>query len=142
MANVQGIGTTLLKEALAAKIDGKSAIKAALYYATASITKDTAAYTATGEVTGGGYAKQTVTNANSVSLGSSIAYWSPSANITWTGVTIGTAFDACMLYDDDHASDLMLGVFTFGSQTITAGNFTLTVPAHSSGAGLIRLANA
>lgn len=143
MANVQGIGTTLLKEALAAKIDGKSNIKAALYLASASITKDTTAYTATGEVSGTNYTAKgvVVTNANSVSLGSSIAYWSPSANIVYTNVTLSTAFDAVMLFDDDHASDLMLGVFTFGSQTITAGNFTLTVPAHSSGAGLIRLQN-
>ena len=33
-----------------------------------------------------------------------------------------------------------IGVFTFGSQSISAGNFTLTMPTNDSSTGLVRFA--
>ena len=33
-----------------------------------------------------------------------------------------------------------IGVFTFGSTTITAGNLTLTMPTNDSSTGLVRFA--
>jgi hypothetical protein len=37
-------------------------------------------------------------------------------------------------------SKLEVAVFTFGSQTVTAGTFTLTMPANDATNGLIRIA--
>jgi len=54
-------------------------------------------------------------------------------------VTLATAFDAVLLYNSTQ-SNKAISVHTFGSQTITAGTFTLTMPANSTSAALIRLA--
>jgi hypothetical protein len=54
-------------------------------------------------------------------------------------VTLSTAFDAVMIYSTTD-TNRNLGVFTFGSQTITAGTFTLTMPTNDSSTGLIRFA--
>jgi hypothetical protein len=37
-------------------------------------------------------------------------------------------------------SDKAVAVYTFGSQTITAGTFTLTMPTNDGTTGLLRLA--
>jgi hypothetical protein len=103
-------------------------------------------YTVTGEVSGAGYAAGgvTVTNATAptstnASATAGVAYWTPSASITYTTVTLATAFDAVLLYNSTQ-SDKAISVHTFGSQTITAGTFTLTMPANATTTALIRLA--
>lgn len=138
MANTQGIGNTFKQAAFAAVLNAV-AIKAALYLASATVNAATAAYTATGEVTGTNYTAGgvNVTNANTVGLTSATAFWTPSASIVYTTVTLTTAFDAVMLYDTG-ASNRNIGVFTFGSQTITAGTLTLTMPTNDATTGLIR----
>lgn len=140
MANTQGIGYTAKQAALAAIVNSVT-LKAALYLASATISGATAAYTATGEVTGTGYTAGgvSVTNANSAGLTTATTFWTPSASIVFTTVTLSTAFDAVMLYDTG-ATNRNLGVFTFGSQTITAGTLTLTMPTNDATTGLIRLA--
>ena len=121
-------------------------IKAALYLASATINASTTAYTATGEVTGAGYTAGgvTVTNATgptstNSSATAGVAYWTPSASITYTNVTLTTAFDAVLIYNSS-ASNKAVSVHTFGSQTVTAGTFTLTMPANTTSTALIRLA--
>lgn len=139
MANTQGIGATAKQAALAAICNGVT-LKAALYLASATVGPTTSAYTATGEVSGSGYTAGgvSVTNANSAGLTSTTAYWTPSATISFGTVTLATAFDACMIYDTG-ATNRNLGVFTFGSQTVTAAPFSLTMPTNDSSTGLIRL---
>ena len=44
-----------------------------------------------------------------------------------------------MLYNSTQ-SNKSVAVFTFGSQTITAGNFTLTMPTNATTTALLRLA--
>jgi hypothetical protein len=138
MANTQGIGAVAKQVALAAIVDGKS-ISAALYLVTA--TKDgTTAYSTTGELAAtGGYTQlgKTVTNGNTAGLTGSTAYWTPSASIQWTSFTSSGAFDAVMLVSTTDANR-NLGVFTFGSQSVTSGTFTLTMPTNDSSTGLIR----
>ena len=126
--------------ALAAVVDSK-ALKAALYLASATTNGTNTAYTATGEVSGTNYTAGgvSVTNANAAGLTSTTAYWTPSASITYTTVTLSTAFDAVMIYSTTD-TNRNLGVFTFGSQTITAGTLTLTMPTNDSSTGLIRFA--
>ena len=138
MANTQGIGATFKQAALGGVIDGK-ALKAALYLASATTGPTNTAYTATGEVSGTNYTAGgvSVTNANSAALTSTTAYWTPSASIVFTNVTLSTAFDAVMIYSTTD-TNRNVGVFTFGSQTVTAGTFTLTMPTNDATTGLVR----
>lgn len=140
MANTQAISGVMKQAALGAVVDGKT-LKAALYLASATTNGTNTAYTSTGEVTGTNYTAGgvSVTNANSAGLTSTTAYWTPSASITFTTVTLATAFDAVMIYSTTD-TNRNLGVFTFGSQTITAGTFTLTMPTNDASTGLIRFA--
>jgi hypothetical protein len=119
--------------------------KAALYLTTATINASTTAYTVTGEVSGTNYSAGgvTVTNATApASTNSSttagVAYWTPSASFVYTTVTLSTAFDTVLLYNSTQ-SNKAVSVHTFGSQTITAGTFTLTMPSNSTTTALLRL---
>jgi hypothetical protein len=119
----------------------KDTIKAALYLASATVNASTTAYSSTGEVTGTNYSAGgvTVTNATEPTSTSTTAHWTPSASIVYTTVTLSTAFDAVLLYNSTQ-SDKAIAVYTFGSQTITAGTFTLTMPTNDGTTGLLRLA--
>jgi len=115
--------------------------KAALYFATATINASTTAYTATGEATGTNYTAGgvSVTNATAPTTSGTTGYWTPSASISYSNVTITTAFDTVLLYNSTQ-SNKAVSVHTFGSQTITAGTFTLTMPSNDASNALIRLA--
>ena len=154
MANTSGICSSFKREilcglhALGTSVvragTGADSIKGALYFASASpaITAATTAYTATGENTASGTYVATglaVTNANQPALTTTTAYWTPSASLAWTGVTFA-AVDTLLLYNDTSAGKLAIAAFNFGSQSVTAGNFTLTMPTNDATTGLIRLA--
>lgn len=118
--------------------------KAALYITTATVNKSTTAYSSTNEVTNGsgtGYtaAGVTVTNATVPTLSTDTAIWTPSASFAWTSFTSAAAFDAVLIYNSSQ-SNKAVSVHTFGSQSITAGNFTLTMPANSAGTALLNIA--
>ena len=120
--------------------------KAALYYASATIDAATTVYSTTGEVVGTGYTAggNTITNATvpaatNSSATAGVAYWTPSASIVYSTITIGTAFDAVLVYNSTQ-SNKAVSVHTFGSQTITAGTFTLTMPSNTTSSALLRLA--
>jgi hypothetical protein len=119
---------------------------AALYLASATINAATTVYTVTGEVTGTGYSAGgvAITNASAPTATNSsatagVAYWTPSASIVYTTVTLATAFDCVLVYNSTQGGKTV-SVHTFGSQTVTAGTFTLTMPANSTTTALIRLA--
>jgi hypothetical protein len=120
--------------------------KAALYLTSATVNASTTAYSASNEVSGTGYVAGgvTVTNANAVTATNSsatagVAYWTPSASITYTTVTLTTAFDTVLLYNSTQ-NNTAVSVHTFGSQTVTAGTFILTMPSNSTTTALLRLA--
>lgn len=138
MANTQGIGAVAKQVALGAIVDSKS-MKAALYLVSATTGPTNSAYTATGEVSGTNYTAGgvSVTNGNTAGLTSTTAYWTPSAAIVYTTVTLSTAFDAVMIYSTTDANR-NIGVFTFGSQTVTAGTVTINMPTNDSSTGLVR----
>ena len=155
MANTQSMTTSFLGEVLTATHNfGVAPIRAAttadtfksaLYLATATVNAASTVYTITGEVSGTGYTAGgvVVTNATpptatNASATAGVGYWTPSASIVYTGVTLPTSFDAMMLYNSTQ-SNKSVAVFTFGSQTITAGNFTLTMPANATTTALLRL---
>ena len=100
----------------------------------------------TAEVSGTGYTAGgvTVTNATApIATNSSstagVAYWTPSASFVYTTVTLATAFDTVVLYNSTQGGRTV-SVHTFGSQTITAGTFTLTMPTNATTTALLRLA--
>jgi hypothetical protein len=115
--------------------------KMALYLATGSQGAGTTAYSSSNEVSGTNYTAggAAVTNATVPTTSGTTAYWTPSANVTWSTVTLSTAFDCATLYNSSQ-SNKAVAVFTFGSQTVTAGNFTLTMPTNDSSNALIRIA--
>ena len=156
MANTQSMCTSFMGELLTATHNFGTAptrassaadtFRGALYLTTATIDAATTVYSATGEVTGTGYSAggvvvtnatpPTATNASSTA---GVAYWTPSASLTYTSVTLTTAFDAVLIYNSTQ-SDKAVSVHTFGSQTITAGTFTLTMPSNTTSTALLRLA--
>jgi hypothetical protein len=141
LANSQAFNNQGKLDALTAIVPNASTIKAALYLASASVGAGTTQYTATGEVSGTNYSAGgvTVTHANAASLSSSTAIWTPSASIVYTTVTLSTAFDCVLLYDTSRSND-SISSHTFGSQTITAGTLTLTMPVNDSSNALVRIA--
>ena len=151
MANVAAICSTFKQELLcglhclgtteARNRTTADVLKAALYYATGTLGATTAAYTTDNEVTtSGGYttAGATVTNASEPNRTTTTAWWTPSEALVWTSFT-KVAFDALLLYNDSFATKRAIAVFNFGSQTVTAGTFTLTMPTNDASTGLIRL---
>ena len=132
---IHALGTTVVRGATT-----KDTFKAALFYATASLGAATTAYSVTGEVVGAGYTAGgvTITNATAPSSSGTTAFWTPSASLAWTGLT-AAAFDAVQFYNSTQA-DASLAIFTFGSQSITAGNLTLGMPTNDASTGLIRIA--
>jgi len=155
MANTQSMCTSFLGELMTATHNfgtaptrGTSAadtFKAALYLASATVNAGTTAYSATGEVTGTNYTAGGVSITNGTPPASTnssstagVGYWTPSASITYTNVTLSTAFDSVLVYNSTQ-SNKAVSVHTFGSQTITAGNFTLTMPSNTTTTALLRL---
>jgi hypothetical protein len=141
MTATHNFGTAPIRAATTA-----DTFKAALYLASATINAATTAYSTSGEVTGTNYTPGgvAVTNANpptatNASATAGVGYWTPSASITYTNVTLTTAFDAVLIYNNSQ-SNKAVSVHTFGSQTITAGTFTLTMPVDSTTTALLRLA--
>ena len=136
LSGIHALGTTVVRAATTA-----DTLKAALYLASASIGAGTTAYTVTGEVSGTGYSAGgvTVTNATAPTTSGTTGYWTPSASLTYTTVTLTTAFDCVLIYNSTQ-SNKAISAHTFGSQTVTAGTFTLTMPTSDATNALIRIA--
>lgn len=121
----------------------KDTFKLALFLASASRGVSDTAYSTTGELAGtGGYTQGgvAVTNATVPTTSGTTAYWTPSASAQWTSFTSSGAFDAAVLWNTASTGSLQVGVYTFSSQSITSGTFTLTMPTNDSSNALIRIA--
>lgn len=142
MANSFGISGVAKQAAMSAILDGKS-LKAALYLASGTTGPTNTAYTATGELAAtGNYAAggATVTNGNTAGLTGTTAYWTPSASIVYpSSMTSSGAFDMVMIYSTTD-TNRNIGCYNIGSQTITAGLLTLTMPTNSDTTALVRFA--
>ena len=150
MANTQAMCTSFMQELMTATHNfttgtGNS-FKAALYLSSATVNASTTAYSSTGEVTGTNYTAGGVAVTNGTSPASTntsstagVAYWTPTASITYTNVTLSTAFNAVLIYNSS-SSDKAVSVHTFVDQTVTAGTFTLTMPSNTTSTALLRLA--
>jgi len=107
-------------------------IKMALYTNNATLNADTAAYTATGEVSASGYTAGGVTLTVEKGLSNNTAY------ISFEDATISAAFTArgALIYKDGGAA---ICVLDFGSDKTSTATFTVTFPTASSADALIRL---
>jgi hypothetical protein len=156
MANTQAMTTSFMGELMTATHNFGVAptraattadtFKAALYLTSATVNAATTAYSATGEVTGTNYTAGGVTvtaatapTATNSSATAGVAFFTPSASLVYTTVTLSTAFDTVLIYNSTQANKAV-SVHTFGSQTVTAGTFTLTMPSNTTTTALLRLA--
>jgi hypothetical protein len=152
MANTQAMATSFKGELLNAyhnfsaanpahTLNVADAFKAALYLASATMNATATAYTPTNEVSGTNYSAGGVTTGawNAPTTSGTTGYTTPTGNITYTTVTLTTAFDAVLIYNNTQGNRAV-SVHTFGSQTVTAGTFTLTMPVNAAATALIRLA--
>jgi len=156
MANTQSMCTSFMGELMTAThnfgtapiraVTTADTFKAALYLTSATINAASTVYTTSGEVSGTNYTAGgvTVTNATpptatNSSATAGVAFFTPSASIVYTTVTLSTAFDCVLIYNNSQ-SNKAVSAHTFGSQTITAGTFTLTMPSNTTTTALLRLA--
>lgn len=140
MLGAHQLGTVTLVSRTSLTAPTTDTIKAALFFATGSQGAGTTTYSTTNEATGTGYTAGgvTVTNATAPTNSGTTAFWTPSASFAWTTATIA-AFDCVTVYNSTQ-NNRAISVHTFGSQTVTAGNFTLTMPSNAAGTALLNIA--
>ena len=113
--------------------------KIALYTSAATLSKATTAYTATGEVSGTGYTAGGQSLAGfAATLATDTAILDWTTDPVWTGATL-TARGA-LIYNSTR-SNAAVAVLDFGADiTSTNAPFTVTLPAATAAAGLVRIA--
>ena len=113
-------------------------IKIALYTASADLNETTTAYSATNEVanTGTYVAGGAILTPITVSSSDYTAYVG-FPNISWTGVITAR----CALIYNSSQSNKSIAVLDFGSDKISTVTFTITMPANTATAALIRSSN-
>jgi len=111
-------------------------LKIALYTAASDLNEATTVYTASGEVTGTGYTAGGVT-LTGVTINSS-GY---TAYVDFADVVFGASVTArCALIYNVTQGNKSIAVLDFGSDK-TSTNFTITMPANTATAALIRSSN-
>ena len=113
-------------------------IKIALYTASANLNEDTTVYSATNEVanTGtyvAGGAQLTPITVNTSGYTAYVGF----PNISWTGVITAR----CALIYNVTQGNKSIAVLDFGSDKTSVGTFTITMPANTATAALIRSSN-
>lgn len=117
---------------------GGHVFKFALFTSAATLDAATTAYSATNEASGTGYTAGgfTLTNVNPSTSGTT-AMCTFSANPTWTGASFSAS--QALIYNTS-ASNKSVSVLDFGgTQTVTVGDFVVTIPAVTSSTALLRL---
>jgi hypothetical protein len=116
-------------------------VKCAIFLASGSLSPSaTTAYGVTSEVANSGSytaGGSTVTQANAPLLYTHTGTWNPSASLSWTSFS-ATAFDTALFYNSSQ-SNAAIELCNFGSQTITNGTFTITMPTPGAATSLIQL---
>ena len=113
-------------------------IKIALYTASADLNEDTTVYSSTNEVpnTGtyaAGGAQLTPITVSSSGYTAFVGF----PNISWTGAITAR----CALIYNSTQGNKSIAVLDFGSDKTSAGTFTITMPANTATAALIRSSN-
>ena len=114
------------------------AIKIALYTASADLNEDTTVYSTTNEVPATGtysLGGATLTPITVSSSGYTAYVGFP--NISWTGAITAR----CALIYNSSQGNKSIAVLDFGSDKTSVGTFTITMPANTATAALIRSSN-
>ena len=113
-------------------------IKIALYTASANLNETTTAYSATNEVanTGTYVAGGAILTPITVSSSGYTAFVG-FPNISWTGAITAR----CALIYNSTQGNKSIAVLDFGSDKTSVGTFTITMPANTATAALIRSSN-
>ena len=111
-------------------------LKVALYTASADLNEDTTVYSATNEVTGTGYV------AGGIALtGVTISSSDYTAFVNFSDAVFNASVTArCALIYNVTQGNKSIAVLDFGSDK-TSSNFTITMPANTATAALIRSSN-
>ena len=139
MAITQAICDSFKEELLEGThdLDGHT-LKMALYTSSATLGSTTTAYSTTNESSGTNYTAGGATISSvTVAKSSSITYVD-FADVSWSSATISDAAGA-VIYNSS-ASDKAIAVIDFGAtKSVTSGTLTVTLPANSAAAAIIRL---
>jgi hypothetical protein len=111
--------------------------KIALYKATAVLNETTTAYTTEGEITGTGYVaggKNLIITGLGSDVSNNTAYVS-FENVTWNPANFTTA--GALIYNG--TTNAAVCVLNFGSDKTATGTFTITFPAATSTAAVLRI---
>ena len=138
MSSILQTQTTSFKTELYTAVHNLSTdtLKIALYTAAADLNESTTVYSATNEVTGTGYV------AGGVALtGVTISSSGYTAYVDFSDVVFGASVTArCALIYNVTQGNKSIFVLDFGSDK-TSTNFTITMPANTATAALIRSSN-
>ena len=138
MSSIVQTQTTSFKKELYTAVHNLSTdtLKIALYTASADLNEATTVYSATNEVTGTGYVAGGV-----VLTGVTISSESYTAYVDFADVVFGASVTArCALIYNVTQGNKSIAVLDFGSDK-TSTNFTITMPANTATAALIRSSN-
>ena len=110
-------------------------IKIALYNGNASLNADTTVYSTSNEVTGTGYSAGGKTMTGITVNTSGYTAYVGFDNVTWNP---GAFTARCALIYNSSKSNKAIAVLDFGSDKTTTSTFTITMPANTASAALIR----
>ena len=113
-------------------------IKIALYTASADLNEDTTVYSATNEVANTGTYSAGGAQLTPITVGTSgYTAFVGFPNISWTGAITAR----CALIYNVTQGNKSIAVLDFGSDKTSVGTFTITMPANTATAALIRSSN-
>jgi len=114
-------------------------LKIALYTNNATLNADTTAYTTTNEITGTGYTAGGVTITGVTINSSEYTAYVSFNNPSWPSASFTTR--AALIYNSSKANR-SIAVLDFGAvKTVSGTTFTITLPANTASAALIRSSN-
>jgi len=132
---IHNFGTGVIRASTAA-----DTFKIALYTATATLNATTTAYSTTNEITGAGYiagGNTLVISQVPTSTNTETVAWLNFANSSWPSATFSA--NGALIYNSTQGNKAV-AVLNFGStKTTTNQTFTVTFPASSSSAAIIRI---
>ncbi len=138
MSSIVQTQTTSFKKELYQGVHDLSTdtLKIALYTANADLNAATTVYSTSNEVTGGGYVA-----GGAVLTGVTISSEGYTAYVDFADVVFGASVTArCALIYNFSQGNKAIAVLDFGSDK-TSSNFTITMPANTASAALIRSSN-
>ena len=138
MAATAGVCDSYTQELYSGTHTNTDTYKIALYTAaTANLSAATTVYSATGEVVGAGYTAGGMNLTGfTTSTDTGVAILDFTTDPSWTSATI-TA-DSALIYNSSKTNKAV-AVLSFTSASSTNGTWTLTFPAATAAAGLIRI---